>query len=146
MDLQTFIPDLLERSRQLLGDRNISVQIAPDVPAVQADPDRIERVLVNLLTNAVKYSSPGTEVIIGADANDHEVTISVADRGAGISPEDLPRIFERFYRAKGKVAAEGLGLGLYIVSRLVEAHGGRAWAESELGKGSTFYLTLPVAQ
>jgi len=73
------------------------------------------------------------------------VRISASDRGAGISPEDLDHVFERFYRAKGTRKTEGLGLGLYITRMLVEAHGGRIWAESEPGKGSTFSFTLPLA-
>jgi signal transduction histidine kinase len=71
------------------------------------------------------------------------VEVSVTDQGRGIDPEDLPHLFQRFYRAKG-TTAEGIGLGLYITKQLIEAHGGRIWVESEVGKGSTFYFTLPT--
>jgi two-component system phosphate regulon sensor histidine kinase PhoR len=112
---------------------------------VEADPNRLERILGNLLSNALKYSDPGTEVLVSARNTDGEVTISVVDQGRGIAPEDLPRIFGRFYRSITARKAEGLGLGLHITRLLVEAHGGRIWAESELGKGSSFSFTLPMA-
>ncbi len=84
-------------------------------------------------------------MVVRIDRQDGEVVISVRDRGVGIPPEELPRIFDRYYRAKTKARAEGLGLGLYITRLIVEAHGGRIWVESEVGKGSTFSFTLPVA-
>ena len=78
--------------------------------------------------------------------DDGQVVVAISDEGPGISPEDLPHLFERFYRAKGARKAEGIGLGLYITRALVEAHGGRVWVESEVGKGSTLYFTLPAAK
>ena len=101
---------------------------------------------MNLLTNALKYSSPETEVHVTAREVDDEVLVSVSDFGQGMAAEDLTQIFERFYRGKKVRKARGRGLGLYIVKMLVEAHGGRIWAESELGKGSTFHFTLPLAR
>jgi signal transduction histidine kinase len=101
---------------------------------------------MNLLTNALKYSSPGSEVMLIARLDGAmEAVISVVDRGKGISPTDLLHIFDRFYRSEETGKIEGLGLGLYITRMLVEAHGGRIWAESELEKGSAFYFTLPLA-
>jgi signal transduction histidine kinase len=83
-------------------------------------------------------------VVVGVDRQAGEVVISVRDRGVGIPPEEQPRIFERYYRARTKAPVEGLGLGLYITRLIVEAHGGRIWVESEVGKGSTFSFCLPL--
>jgi len=96
------------------------------------------------LSNAMKYSPPETEVVVTAEIQHGEVTVSVTDSGAGIAREELSHLFERFYRAKGTRKAEGLGLGLYITKMLVEAMGGRIWVESEVGKGSTFSFALPT--
>lgn len=145
IDLRSFMFDLLGRLAGVMDVKRVKVDIPADLPPVSADPDRFERIILNLLSNALKYSPPETEVIMRARRTDRSVTVSVTDRGIGIAPEDLPHIFERFYRAKGVRQGEGLGLGLYIAKMLVEAHGGRIWAESELGKGSTFYFTLPLA-
>jgi len=113
---------------------------------ISADPAQIERLLSNLLTNALKYSAPYTPVVVNVAASADEAIVSVADQGTGISPEDLPRVFERFARVGGGAQAgiEGVGLGLYIARLIVDANGGRLWAESELGKGSTFHFALPL--
>jgi NtrC-family two-component system sensor histidine kinase KinB len=113
---------------------------------VSAEPERLERVVTNLVTNALKYSAPGTPVVVGVAQLGDEAVVSVADQGAGIPPDELPRVFERFRRGRrGQEAdAKGLGLGLYIARLIVEAHGGRVWAESEVGKGSTFRFALPI--
>ncbi len=145
INFRSFVSSLLERSAPVIGERKVVQEIPSELPFVDADQDRLERIVMNLLTNALKYSPPDTEVVIKAERTDHEAIISVRDYGAGIPPQDLPQIFERFYRAKGTRKAGGLGLGLYITRMLVEAHGGRIWAESEPGKGSTFYFTLPLA-
>ncbi|MBI2953868.1 MAG: PAS domain S-box protein [Chloroflexi bacterium] len=146
VQLNAYVADLLDRARGVLDVGRVKVEIPQDLPQIAADPDRLERILMNLLSNALKYSAPETQVLIRATRIDTEVTISISDRGVGIAPEDLPHIFERFYRVKGARKAEGLGLGLYITKILVEAHGGRVWVESDVGKGSNFYFTLPVAQ
>jgi two-component system sensor histidine kinase BaeS len=95
------------------------------------------------VANALKYSSG--EVTVSAAADAGRVAVSVRDRGPGISERDLPRIFERFFRGKDAQKADGLGLGLYIVQLLVEAHGGRVWVDSRPGEGATFTFSLPVA-
>lgn len=100
---------------------------------------------MSLISNGLKYSEPNTGLFINAVEGDGEIITSVTDRGSGISPDDLLRIFERFYRAKDASRTEGLGLGLYITKWLVENQRGRIWAESEPGKGSTFHFTLPTA-
>ena len=98
----------------------------------------------NLLENAQKFSAPETPINVTARQEGEEVDIAVTDRGIGIAPDDQPHIFDRFYRVEQMRKAEGTGLGLYITKRLVEAHGGRIWVESEVGKGSTFSFTLPL--
>lgn len=128
----------------LEADRLI-VEIPGDLPPVQADPDLLERILLNLLSNAMKYSPAGSLVRLAARRMGGEVEISVIDRGEGIAPEDQPRIFERFYRPKGARRSDSVGLGLYITRMLVEAHGGRIRVKSTPGEGSTFSFTLPLA-
>jgi two-component system phosphate regulon sensor histidine kinase PhoR len=107
----------------------------------------LEQILINLLDNAIKYGREGGKVTLSANQKDQkEIEVSVRDNGIGIPREDLPRIFERFYRVDKGRSQElgGTGLGLSIVKHLVQAHGGRVWAESQLGEGSTFYFTLPT--
>ena len=144
VDLGTFVSDLLERARAMMEDRQVRVRIPANLPAVSADPDRLERVLMNLVTNALKYSPADSEVLLLAGRSRGEVVMSVVDRGVGIPPEDLPHLFERFYQPRAGRIAGGLGLGLFITKMLVEAHGGRIWVESEPGKGSSFHFTIPV--
>ena len=116
-----------------------------DMTEVRADPPRMEQVLVNLIHNAVKFTRPGGEVLLAAETELDFVCFSVSDNGVGIPAEDLERIFERFYKADRARSGGGTGLGLSISRHLVEAHGGKIWAESTEGQGSTFYFTIPVA-
>ena len=117
-----------------------------DLPPVGADPGRVERILYNLLENATKYSPEESEIKVFARSDKGFVVISVADQGDGVSPDDQGRLFKLFERLeKGAHPAQGLGLGLVVCQRLVEAQGGQIWVESELGKGSTFYFTLPIS-
>jgi PAS domain S-box-containing protein len=115
---------------------------------VNIDPKRIRQVLDNLIDNAIKYSPQGTEILVSAKKNGRELLISVTDQGPGIPPDELTNIFDRMYRIEQRIysGADGMGLGLYICQRLVEAHGGRIWAESTLGKGSTIKFTLPITR
>jgi len=122
----------------------LRVEPLPDLPEVLADPPRLEQVLVNLIHNALKFTRPGGEVVLSAAAQEGFVRFAVADTGVGISPDDLPRIFERFYKADRARSGGGTGLGLSICRHLVEAHGGQIGAESEEGRGSTFFFTIPV--
>lgn len=110
------------------------------------DPDRLEQVLINLVSNAVKYSPADTPVEIAVTHKEAEVVVSVRDEGTGISPEDQAHLFERFYRTKNAESGDidGLGLGLYIAHEIIEKQGGHLWFESELGKGSTFFFSLPI--
>jgi signal transduction histidine kinase len=142
VELRSFVEGFLEIADGVLERPRVENAIPASAPRVLADPDRLDRILVNLVGNALKYSQD--RVVVSADGAGNEVRISVSDRGPGIAPEDLPRIFDRYYRGQ-RHEGEGLGLGLFIVRKLVEAHGGRIWADSQPGLGSTFTFTLPVA-
>ena len=117
-----------------------------DMTEVWADPPRLEQVLVYLIHNAVKFTPPGGEVVLAAQTEADFVRFSVRDSGVGIPSDELERIFERFYKADRARSGGGTGLGLSISRHLVEAHGGRIWAESTEGQGSTFYFTIPITQ
>ena len=99
--------------------------------------------LVNLIHNAVKFTHPGGEIVLFADAGIGEVRFAVRDTGVGIPADEVPRIFERFYRVDKSRTGNGTGLGLSIAKHIVEAHGGKIWVESREGEGSTFYFTIP---
>jgi two-component system phosphate regulon sensor histidine kinase PhoR len=124
---------------------HLSLDCPDSLPPVLADQSRMGQVLVNLVHNAIKFTSPGGEIVIQAQQDQNMVVFTVRDTGAGIAPEALPRIFERFYKADRSRSSGGTGLGLSIAKNMVQAHGGRIWAESEVGKGSTFYFSLPIA-
>ncbi|WKZ37685.1 MAG: ATP-binding protein [Anaerolineales bacterium] len=113
------------------------------VPAVRADGSRLEQVLVNLIHNSVKYTKPGGEITLEAEAVSGAVRFAVRDSGAGIPAESLSRIFERFYRVDSSRSGSGTGLGLSISKHIVEAHNGKIWAESAEGRGSIFYFLIP---
>jgi two-component system phosphate regulon sensor histidine kinase PhoR len=123
----------------------LKIECPDDLPPVLVDVSRVQQVVVNLLHNAIKFTSDGGWVIVGVIQQAKAIQFSVSDSGIGISSDDLPRIFERFYKADRSRASSGTGLGLAISRHLVEAHGGKIWAESESGKGSTFYFTIPLA-
>jgi two-component system phosphate regulon sensor histidine kinase PhoR len=135
----------VERMRAQAERAGITILIdnAEDMTVLRADPTRLEQVLVNLIHNAIKFTRPGGEVILATENEADFVRFSVRDSGAGIPAEDLERIFERFYKADRARSGGGTGLGLSISRHLVEAHGGRIWAESTEGQGSTFYFTIP---
>jgi len=123
----------------------LKLECPADLPHVLADPERLEQVLVNLLHNAIKFTPPGGEIVVFAYREGEEVIFQVRDTGVGISAEDLPRIFERFYKVDRARTAGGTGLGLSIAKHVIEAHGGRIWAKSIQGDGSSFYFSLPKA-
>jgi signal transduction histidine kinase len=141
--LRPFLAELLELSEGALEAQRVENGVPEEVPPVLADPDRLDRILANLVGNALKYSQD--RIVVRARPDGAHVHVTVSDRGPGIAPDDLPRVFDRYYRGQ-RHEGEGLGLGLYIVRKLVEAHGGRIWAESRPGEGSTFTFTLPIAQ
>ncbi|HUJ08499.1 MAG TPA: ATP-binding protein [Verrucomicrobiae bacterium] len=125
----------------------VSLKIPEQFPPARADAQRLHQVFFNLLDNAVNYTQAGGHISITARERDGFIETAVADNGPGIAPEHLAHVFERFYRVDKARSRElgGTGLGLSIVKHIVQAHGGRVWAESELEKGSTFYFTLPRA-
>ena len=141
-----YLPDLLQRIGATVETGRIALYLEPDLPPVPADRNRLDRIMLNLLTNALKYSPPGSPIDIRAARDGNRAAFSVVDRGQGIAPADLPYIFDRFYRPQAGRRAEGVGLGLYITRGLVEAHGGGITVASEPGEGSTFTFTLPVAE
>ncbi|HUX87037.1 MAG TPA: ATP-binding protein [Chloroflexota bacterium] len=146
LDLTTFVEPIVERVATVTDGHPVRVEVDSPLPEVMADPGRIEQVLTNLLSNAAKYGEPGTPITVRIESRAAEAKISVTNHGAGISSDDLSRLFQRFYRTPeardGRAA--GLGLGLYITKGLVEAHGGRIWAESIPSETTTFVFTLPA--
>ncbi len=135
----------VERARTLATGHAVRLE-APGAPVVVlGDPDRLGQVLDNLLGNAAKYSSRGGDIVVRVEAAE-EARLSVSDQGPGIPADVLPRLFERFYRGSHASEEAGLGLGLYISRMLVEAHGGRIWAQSTPGAGSTFIAVLPQSK
>lgn len=149
-----YLPELLQtaiervQTQFMLKEVQLISQFSPELPSVQADPDRLLQVLINLLSNAYQYSTAGGQVVLKAAAQSNEVLISVKDNGMGIPAEHLPHLFTRFYRvdkSRSRQSGGGSGIGLAIARHLVEAHGGTIWAESAgLGQGSTFTFTLPI--
>jgi signal transduction histidine kinase len=145
------IPEAIATGITLVHERAVNhgillgSEVARDLPLIEADGRKLKQVILNLLTNAVKFTPAGGRVVARADARDGEIVISVADTGVGIDLADQERIFAEFEQTKhGKSAEEGTGLGLTLCKKLVELHGGRIWVESESGAGSTFTFTLPI--
>ncbi|MEL7562629.1 ATP-binding protein [Dehalogenimonas sp. 4OHTPN] len=147
-DMKAFSSKIVQGMQTQFDSKGIGVALeAPDIGTdIIIDPARIEQVLRNLLANALHYTPDGGRVTVKLMPDFDGLTISVADTGLGIPPEDLVHLFERFYRVDRSRARStgGSGLGLAIVKQLVEAHGGRVWVNSEIGKGSTFFFHLPV--
>jgi two-component system phosphate regulon sensor histidine kinase PhoR len=144
LDLKHVLKSVVEKVHLRYPNFCYSVAIPPSIPAVTADPVRIERILYNLIENAAKYSPAGTEIAINIREKQKALCISVVDKGPGIPRDKQTEIFEPFKRLATEDQAKGLGLGLVVCKRLVEAHGGEIWVESEAGKGCTFAFTLPV--
>jgi two-component system sensor histidine kinase BaeS len=146
MDMVTEAADRLRRQYEEKGV-DLMVDVPPDSPVAWADPHRIGQVLQNLFGNALQHTPSGGQVVVHLGAQGSHAIISVVDNGTGIASDDMPRLFERFYRADRSRAraSGGSGIGLTIAKHLVEAHGGRIWAESDgLGKGARFSFTLPL--
>ncbi len=144
IDLEAFVWSVLQSFKKTMNLKRMVTQFPQGLPLASADPERLERILQNLLSNALKFSPPESKVIIEARKAEGEITISVTDHGKGIAPEDCSRLFKRFFQVKGPQPPSGVGLGLYISKLLVEAHGGHIWVVSKLGGGSTFHFTLPI--
>ncbi|MFK7800009.1 MAG: sensor histidine kinase [Anaerolineae bacterium] len=147
------VSDLLLRPVERFAEQasrkeiELVIDMAPDLPQVLADAEQIWQVIRNLLHNAIKHTPQGGVVRLSASQRDDMLEIAINDTGAGIHPDDLPRIFERFYkadRARNRGAVSGTGLGLAIAKHIVLAHKGSIWVTSKLKKGSTFYFSLPI--
>lgn len=152
VDVKQLLARVEDRLNTLAGRAGVvmKVEAGESLPPAFADPERIEQVLVNLAHNAIKFTMPGGSVTLKAERYGGGLLLSVSDTGVGIPPEDLPRIFERFYKVdKARTSSRdregGTGLGLAIAKHLVQAHGGQIWAESVVEKGATFHFTLPIA-
>jgi two-component system, OmpR family, phosphate regulon sensor histidine kinase PhoR len=155
VDPLTLLDSAAERMRMQTERAGLTLEVdCPEaLPSIRADATRLGQVLLNLIHNAVKFTPPGGKIVLSARASEPPknssapspglVQFSVSDSGHGISPNDLPRIFERFYRADRARATGGTGMGLSIARHLIEAHGGRIWAESIAGQGSTFHFSIP---
>jgi signal transduction histidine kinase len=146
------LPDLLRSAVSMhseaasRSDIELRLSTEPDEIAVAADERRLRQVVFNLLSNAVKFTPPEGCIDVSARLENGQVEVSVADTGPGIAPDDLEAIFEEFEQTAAGKDAEGTGLGLPLSRKLVELHGGRLWAESRPGHGSTFRFTLPLRQ
>ncbi|MDI1475162.1 PAS domain-containing protein [Polyangium sp. y55x31] len=146
-DFLALIQDIVSRAWTTQDQARLQIERPPEaLPPVLLDAARFERIFVNLVGNALKYSPAEEHVTIDIKAHDTELVVAVRDHGYGVPPEELPHLFERYYRARTGKKIEGLGLGLFIARQLVEAHGGRIWVESEMGRGSTFAFTLPLSR
>lgn len=148
VDLHKLVADIVAdfHSRAEAGSHPLAYDVDKSLGPILADPLKIAQALDNLLDNARKYTPNGTHIHIGIRLLGREVEVSVSDNGPGIPAEDLPHIFERFYRVeKGRARDKGgTGLGLSIVKHIVQLHGGRVWAESRVGEGTSFHFTLPT--
>ena len=145
-DVKVVIRNAVQRIKRQSSVHRFVTSLPRELPPVRADVMRLERILHNLLENAVKYSPDGGYIRVTAKTDTDNLVIGVSDQGIGISPEDRAKLFAPFQRlGNSRVeGVKGVGLGLLVCRRLVEAHGGRIWVESELGKGSTFFFTLPL--
>jgi PAS domain S-box-containing protein len=145
IDPHALVGEIVRKLSPLSGARLKICENGPPV-SVFADAMRIEQVLGNLISNALKYGDPAAPIDVLLDRTDSEISFAVTNRGKGISPDEIPRLFDRFMRSKTVPAGtKGLGLGLYISKGIIEAHGGRMWADSIPGETTTFYVALPLA-
>jgi NtrC-family two-component system sensor histidine kinase KinB len=140
------IRDIIEPFLVEAKDKGLTVtnDVADDLPEVMADVEKIRHVFTNLLSNALRFTSPGGSVTVRASLEPNHLVFSIEDSGKGIAPEYLEHLFEPFYRVPGQDEKSGVGLGLAIVKQIIQAHGGDVSAESEIGRGSTFRFTLPL--
>lgn len=146
VDLSRFLEEVIERSVPPDARERLHLEVAAPVPWIPADAPRLERVLVNLLTNALKYSDPETPVVVRLEQEEGRARVSVKDQGKGLGPEEAARLFTKYYRTHEGQRMEGVGLGLYISRLIIEAHGGHITVESTPGQGCTFVFSLPLAQ
>jgi two-component system, OmpR family, sensor histidine kinase VicK len=144
-NLAELLKEMVEESLSIQSTHTISLQPCDSI-IVDADRDKIASVISNLLSNAVKYSPQGNHIKVNCNTINGFVQVSVKDDGMGIKPQDIDKLFERFYRVDNKhtQTISGFGIGLYLCAEIVYRHEGKIWVESELGKGSIFYFNLPL--
>ena len=147
VDINALIRDVVATFRPLTDSHRFPLDLDPSLRPIDGDRDRLAQAITNLVSNAVKYSPAGGTVAITTRNDGDDVVISVRDEGIGVAKEDLSRIFDRFERVETGIAGRiaGTGLGLSIVQEIASLHGGRLWADSELGRGSTFHLAIPAS-
>ncbi|MBI2939850.1 MAG: GAF domain-containing protein [Chloroflexi bacterium] len=146
VSLAALVDEAIKQTIDPAEASRVRIRVEAGALSVLADSERLARVITNLVSNALKYSPSDRLVVVTIGRRDDQAVVGVHDSGPGIAAEALSHIFERFFRAKTSGQAEGLGLGLYIAKMLVSAHGGHIWVKSELGQGSTFSFSLPLAQ
>jgi signal transduction histidine kinase len=148
VNLNDLLSDVIESMQPQANAKNVSIEGAfcPDTPIVQAEVLKIQRVLYNLLQNAIRHTPAGGSISLSTAITPQGVRVEVADTGEGIPPADLPHIFEQFYRGDKSRSCQtgGAGLGLAIAKRIIEAHGGQIWVESQMAQGSKFSFVLPL--
>jgi PAS domain S-box-containing protein len=143
VELRALLDETVSSARTMTNDHEIAVALPPRQVWVEADAPRLEQVITNLLTNAIRYSPNGEPIKVELSRRGKEAHIRVRDHGTGIAPDALPRVFERFFRAGSNPHQGGMGIGLYVANGIVTEHGGRIDVTSELGRGSTFTVVLP---
>lgn len=146
MKLTCIIQQSMAELDPLCEKRGLAVKnnLPPELPLINGDEESLNRVFINVIGNATKYTPSGGEISVRAEADDHYIRVSISDTGEGIPPDKLPFIFEPFYRVKGKEDRHrGSGLGLTFCKRILEAHNGTIEATSQLGKGTTLTITIP---
>lgn len=145
VELTVIVEKVVAAQKSYTSKHEFAIDLDPEIPTIVADADKVDQILTNLTNNAVKYSPNGGTITVSGKKLDGLVRVSVADQGMGIPKEHLTKVFDRFHRIDNRDTrkAGGTGIGLYLVKHLVEAHGGKIWVESEVGKGSTFIFELP---
>ena len=143
--LERLAHEVADEMQRRADSHHLIVDFPPGFPIVDADPRRVRQVVRNILDNAIKYSPNGGLIVMRGEVRPKDVVVSIADQGVGISPEDLIPLFEKYFRVKAPTGyhVAGTGLGLPVARAIVEAHGGRIWAESKVGQGTTLYFSLP---
>lgn len=146
-NINVLLKEIIDNIQQTSSNHKIVFNKSTDTLLADADKERIEQVIVNMLTNAIKYSPNTCDIIVDSVKSDGKLIIGIKDSGIGIPEDDLDKIFTRFFRVKGMASTfSGSGIGLYISQEIVKRHGGAMWVESKLGKGSTFYFSIPAAE
>ena len=146
VDFNLLVEEAVAQLKPQTERQNLSVEtsLAKDLPVISADRERLRQVVVNLIHNAIKFNLPGGSIKITTSSSENSIDVEVSDTGIGIAKNDLPHIFERFYKADKSRSGQGSGIGLAVAKHVVESHGGEIRAQSEEGKGTTFTISLPL--